>query len=71
MFLTGLDNNPMFNAKSPGEKYTDTLILIGDKIFGKNVPNAEKRKFFKYKVSKYKSDGKKFKLHFTYQANEP
>ena len=30
LFLTGLDNDPMLNAKSPGEEYTDTLILLGD-----------------------------------------
>ena len=37
----------MFNAKIPGEKYTYALILLGDKIYSKNVPNAAKGKFFK------------------------
>ena len=30
LFLTGSDNDPMLYAKSPGEDYTDTLILLGD-----------------------------------------
>ena len=61
----------MFNAKSPGEKYTDSLILLGDKIYGKNVPNVAKGKLFKYKVGKYESDQKEFKLHFMHQLIEP
>ena len=70
LFLTGSDENPIFNTRSLGRKYTDTLILIGDKIQGKNVPNAAKGKFFKYNVSKQVSDRKKFKIHFMYQAIE-
>ena len=70
-FLTGSDNNPIFNTKNPGEKYTDTLILLGDKIYDKNVPNVTKGEFFKYKVGKYYYDWKKFKLHFMDKAIEP
>ena len=69
--MIGSDNDPIFNTKNPDEKYIDTLILLGDKIYDKNVPNVTKGEFFKYKVGKYYYDGKKFKLHFTYQANEP
>ena len=69
--MIGLDDYPMFNAKSPGEKYTDSLILLGDKIYGKNVPNVAKGKLFKYKVGKYESDQKEFKLHFMHQLIEP
>ena len=71
LFLTSSDDNPMFNAKSPGEKYTYTLILLCDKIYDKNVPNVAKGKFFKCKVGKYKINGKKFKMHFMDQAIEP
>ena len=69
--MTGSYDDPTFNAKSTGDKYTDILILLGDKIYGKNFPNAAKGRFFKYKVGKYESDGKKFKLHIMEQAIEP
>ena len=52
LFLKDWDNNPMFDVKGPGEKYTDTLILLGDKIYSKNVPNAVKGKFFKSNAGK-------------------
>ena len=32
LFLTGSDENPIFNTRSLGRKYIDDLILIGDKI---------------------------------------
>ena len=35
------------------------------------MPNSAKGKFFKYKVGKYESNGKKFKLHFMDQTIEP
>ena len=57
-------DDTMFEAMSPGKKYIDNLIVLSDGICGKNVPNAAKGKFFKYKVGKYGSDGKKFKLHY-------
>ena len=60
----------MFNVKSPGGKYTDTLVLLGDKIYGKNMPNAAGGKFCKYKVVKFQINEKKFKLHFMDQEIE-
>ena len=66
--MKGSDKNPMFNSKNPGEKYTDSLILLGNKIYGKNVPNAAKGEFFKYKVGKYESYRKNLELHFMDQA---
>ena len=70
-FSTGSDNDPMFNVKSPGGKYTDTLVLLGDKIYGKNMPNAAGGEFCKYKVVKFQINEKKFKLHFMDQDIEP
>ena len=61
----------MFEAISPGKKYTDNLIVLSDRIYGTNVPNAAKGKFYKYKVGKYNSDGKNFDLHYMDQAIEP